>query len=293
MMTALATLGSSDLALNPGSPEYREHVERGAAELARTFAETTSNMRRIWEEFGEHCKNLDEVMTMGTVEEYHHNHFDVRLYYDGSQHYDHPKERAIDEIIRKMNVKVWETLINKLGVKNLMSIKRRAEFEKQLKDGDVPPVTEANIIGLIMGLADRAADFATESARETLKLLTPSSAQYKTNSGFKVGRRVILPYYVQMGWSAGTFRPSHYREAEMIAIDSTFHILDEKGLIKERKSPLLEAISTTTGGKAETAYFRFKCFKNGNLHIEFKRLDLVKKLNGLATGEYVLGQDID
>jgi hypothetical protein len=40
-------------------------------------------------------------------------------------------------------------------------------------------------------------------------------------------------------------------------------------------------------------YPRFRCFKNGNLHREFKRLDLVKKLNGLATSEYVPGTDED
>lgn len=37
-------------------------------------------------------------------------------------------------------------------------------------------------------------------------------------------------------------------------------------------------------GADETAYFRFRCFKNGNLHIEFKRLDLVARLNQVAGG---------
>ena len=38
---------------------------------------------------------------------------------------------------------------------------------------------------------------------------------------------------------------------------------------------------------------RFKCYKNRNLHLEMRRLDLVKELNGLAAGEYVLGNDME
>jgi hypothetical protein len=67
---------------------------------------------------------------------------------------------------------------------------------------------------------------------------------------------------------------------------------DEKGCIKGHRGPLITAIlESGKDGKGETDYFKFRCFKNNNLHIEFKRLDLVKKLNGLATGDYVLGHD--
>jgi hypothetical protein len=59
------------------------------------------------------------------------------------------------------------------------------------------------------------------------------------------------------------------------------------------RSPLVAAIEAAEDGHGETAYFKFKCHKNRNLHLEFKRLDLVKQLNGLATGEYVLGREED
>ncbi|WP_459933881.1 DUF4942 domain-containing protein [Fundidesulfovibrio butyratiphilus] len=34
----------------------------------------------------------------------------------------------------------------------------------------------------------------------------------------------------------------------------------------------------------ETSYFQCKWFKNGNLHIVFKRLDLLEKLNRIGAG---------
>jgi hypothetical protein len=289
--TTLALFSPSDLAPTPGSPEYREHVERGATELARVFREATGSMRRHWAEFAAQCQLLDDVMAPHQEGPYKRNYFDVELYYDGSRHSDRHERSGVDAIIAKMNVKVWSLLVNHLGIKNLMSIKRREEFDKQIEKGDVPEVTEANILNVILGLADRAAEFATEAAKETLALLTPSNGRYKTNSGFKVGKRVVLPSYVERCWDGTSFRVNYYRDANVTAIDGTFHVLDEKGLITDRRSPLYTAIAECRDGRGETPYFLFKCYKNGNLHIEFKRLDLVQKLNGLATGEYVLGEE--
>ncbi len=100
---------------------------------------------------------------------------------------------------------------------------------------------------MLTGLADQAATFATEAAKETLRDLTPHRATYKTNSGFKVGRRVILEWFVEANWNGGGFRPSHTREAHINAIDGTFHILDSKGLIRDRRGLLATAIDQAKG----------------------------------------------
>jgi hypothetical protein len=292
MSTALALKECADLVTDPTSPEFRAHVESGAVTLARLFHETTADMRRLWGEFQTRCDRLDEELTDPEAQ-YTHRHFDVGLYYDGSRRCDYGDKKAIDEIIGKMNVKVWEILINRMGIKSLMSIKRREEFEAQLQNGDVPEVTAEAILGLVLGLADRASEYATEAARETLAMLTPSRSEYKTMSGFKVGKRVILPWTVERTWGGQSFRVSYNSDKKIVSLDGTFHVLDGKGVMREHPSPLARAIKAAPDGKGETDYFRFRCFKNRNLHIEFRRLDLVKKLNGLATGEFVLGQDID
>ena|SRR5439155_23407886 len=51
---------------------------------------------------------------------------------------------------------------------------------------------------------------------------------------------------------------------------------------------LIDAIEAAKDG--ETDYFRFKCFRNRNLHLEFKRLDLVAKLNAVAGGMRLRGE---
>jgi hypothetical protein len=67
-----------------------------------------------------------------------------------------------------------------------------------------------------------------------------------------------------------------------------FTALDGKGMIAKGswQSKLADAINTTpvSVGRGETDYFRFKCYRNRNLHLEFKRPDLVERLNQMAGG---------
>ena len=67
----------------------------------------------------------------------------------------------------------------------------------------------------------------------------------------------------------------HYREQHIRAIDNVFHALDGNGAIKTHRGPLIDAIEAAKDGAEETDYFRFRCFRNRNLHLELKQLDLV------------------
>ena len=69
-----------------------------------------------------------------------------------------------------------------------------------------------------------------------------------------------------------------------------FHALDGNGTIKTHRGPLIDAKEAAKDGTGETDYFRFRCFRNRNLHLEFKRLDLVAKLNAVAGGLRLRGE---
>jgi hypothetical protein len=107
-----------------------------------------------------------------------------------------------------------------------------------------------------------------------------------------VRRKVILPYRVERAWNSKRFRPNYHGQQELTALDGVFHLLDGKGVLRGHRGPLIKAIEASEDGRGETDYFAFRCFKNGNLHLTMKPLDLVKELNGLAAGEYVLGEDM-
>ena len=49
-----------------------------------------------------------------------------------------------------------------------------------------------------------------------------------------------------------------------------------------REWNLANAVQEAPGGVGETEFFKFRCFKNHNFHLEFKRPDLVQKLNEIG-----------
>jgi hypothetical protein len=272
----------------PSLGEILKHYP--VSEMARTFQESTAKIRYHLEAIGRESAAILEAIPPdnGSSYAYQINH---------SYHYGRGHSESADSIIGEMKREAWRVLVNRIGLRQIMSVKRKKEFDEQLEKGELPDITPETIMDCIMGLCQQAQDFAKEASKEVFDFLRPQNGwggQYKTNNHFRVGRRVILTYAVEQGYRAsGSFRPSHHKEQHLIALDGVFYLLDGKGVMREYRGPLCQAIMDCEGGKGETTYFRFKCFKNRNLHIEFKRLDLVQELNMQAVGERVIGKDME
>lgn len=282
--TALALRADSAIeSAAPGSPEF----ERTATHMAREFTEATTEIARLVGALKTQTDRLDTAFRVGTEE--HYSRFGIDLGYDGHRRID------LEDMHKAMERRAWDVLVDALGIKNVMSVAKRKEFDEQLKKGELPPVTEQTITAILLGLAGQADQFAKEAAHEIFGILRPSGhwgGQYATNNAFRVGRRVILSWKVERSYSGG-FRVHYGCEQTLTAIDGVFHLLAGMGVMRENKGPLVAAINATDAtGRGETEFFRFKCYKNRNLHLEFKRLDLVKELNFLAAGERVLGEDV-
>ena len=79
---------------------------------------------------------------------------------------------------------------------------------------------------------------------------------------------------------------NYFRQNHITALDNVFHALDGKSLANTHHGPLTDAIAAVPRGEncGETEYFRFRCYGNGNLHLEFKLADLLARLNAVAGG---------
>jgi hypothetical protein len=262
--------------------EYR------CVELARTYRETVEELGRLMDAIDERCKALSVAFQFGAVEQdAYAPGFGIDFGFDGQN----SRYRRRDDIFGAFKRRAWRVLVNKLGLRQIMSVARRAEFDKPLESGELPEIGEDTITDILCGLAGQAQDFATEAAREVFGILRPQHSEYKTNDAFRVGRKVILRWTVERCWNGTSFRPYHSRESHLTAIDGVFHRLDGKGVLRDHRGPLIRAINDSPSGHGETEYFRFRCYKNMNLHLEFKRLDLVRALNMQAVGEAVIGRD--
>jgi hypothetical protein len=111
-----------------------------------------------------------------------------------------------------------------------------------------------------------------------------SVSEYKRNSFERLNPRIIKTGMIEGGWSSkAPFRVSHWNNGKHItSLDNLFHLLDGAGPVQGHAGPLADAINASPDGTGETVYFRFKCYKNHNIHLDFKRPDLLKKFNELA-----------
>lgn len=200
---------------------------------------------------------------------------------------------AADMVMDQLKVKAWRVLVERMELRRVLSVQSRKKLDDQLQNGtDLPEITEENIVAM---LQDSFANFDTymkESITEVFNLLRPAGSGLKTNSEYELGKRVILRHAVDAGFTRGTFRIKYRYEPEIMAIDNVFSVCDGRGTIKTHHGPLCDGINGCTAGTGETEYFRFKCCLNGNLHIEFKRLDLVARLNATAGGNKLKGRKV-
>lgn len=197
-------------------------------------------------------------------------------------------KEASDYIINKIKRDAWGVLVERIELRRLLSIKGRDKLDEQMRNGeDLPDITEENIIAMLQSTVANVDNFMEEAVKEIFDYLRPPASKYKANTEYELGKRVILSYMVEKSYVKGKFSVSHWHDKYLTALDNVFSVIDGKGTIKTYNGPLYDAIKNCEEGTGETDYFRFKCYMNGNLHIEFKRDDLVARLNAIAGGNRI------
>ena len=191
---------------------------------------------------------------------------------------------ASDQINKVIKKDAWRLIIEKMELRRLLSIARRDELDKQIREGELPELTNENVLALFQDSAANVSTYVEESIKEVFEWLRPCNGRFKTNSEYDLGKRVVLSYMVERGYNRGKYRVNYRREKYLTALDSVFLAMDGKGSIKGYGGDLFQAIADSEDGLGSTQYFKFKAYQNGNLHLEFLRHDLVAKLNAVAGG---------
>lgn len=191
---------------------------------------------------------------------------------------------ASDAINAKIKKDAWGVIVERMELRRLLSIKRRTELDNQIEKGELPELTDESVMALFETSAAKVNVYLEEAVTEVFDYLRPPQSKYKTNTEFELGKRVILAWQVEKGWSGGAFRVNCHRAKYLTALDNVFSMIDGNGPVKSYHGSLHNAITSSKDGTGKTDYFRFRCCLNGNLHLEFLRLDLVVKLNAVAGG---------
>ena len=203
--------------------------------------------------------------------------------------YQKPDEyfKSIQKTIKRG---VWKAILDHLQINKVASQKRKDELYQHLEKDELPEVTLAAIFDIVESFRQNAGEMAKESYIAAYKALRPWQNTY--NKGYKtnlksndlgIGSKVVLAGRVEHS-AYGNFRINHYRRDDLIEVDRVFHLLDGAPFQANGSynSPLVDGIETGENGTGQTEYFSWKCFGNGNLHLTFRRPDLVRQLNQIC-----------
>jgi hypothetical protein len=221
--------------------------------------------------------------------------FDLDAYSHRSRSLDYTKP---EQTMHELKHAAWKVLVDKMGIRSAMSIQRAKELDEQLAGRTdrfghdvepLPEITEANILAMMESTLGNLGAMLEEAVLEVFDWLMPRNwrLEYKTNqkSQWELKEKLILTCCIQRSHSRNTpYQVNYYRQQNITALDNVFAMMDGKGIVKTHYGPLTDAICASADGTGETEYFAFKCFGNGNLHLKFKRPDLVAKLNAVAGG---------
>lgn len=226
--------------------------------------------------------------------------FTIQCYKHTHLEFDRP-EIALSRLHRQ----AWAVIAERLELRTVMSLKQIAELDGQIEHGkDLPPIRYADLLATVESLLNRRGEFLREKVHECYRWLRPEHwnadrsgkqyyhAPYVTNAkSFTagVGRKVIISYGCERGYSqTASYTIAYSKRDQLRALDQVFHLLDGKEQPRTFNGELIDAVALQTkngGSEAETDYFRVKCFRNQNIHLEFKRGDLLDKFNLIAAGK--------
>jgi hypothetical protein len=259
-----------------------------AANMAQAYQSAIAKVAQAKLLIEEACDQLNDAFQVKDKSTYSAELFGARVT-SGASSYDGNDEN----VAAFWKLQAWRTLVHRLGITKTMSTKRRNEFEAAVARGcsdlkarseALPDITPDSIYSVLMGYCSSAEEFLSEAITEEYDFWKchTMTAKLKTqrNNVAKLDRKVIRGFMVER-WSSG-WHVNHRTESHLIAIDNIFHLLDGRGCVNAgTRGPLVDAI-LASDGKGETDYFRFKCFQNRNLHLEFKRLDLLERFNQIC-----------
>jgi len=193
----------------------------------------------------------------------------------------------------------WRKFIDDLHLREVLSIEARTKLDKQLdehtrgygREQPLPPFTEENVFGFFEQTCANIPNLINEALQEVFKWLTPSQqwTGCKTSNEFKVGKKVVLCNVARPCYSGG-LQVNYDRRPQVDALGNALSMLDGKGVRKntcdkEQDRKLVGSYTDAwdhdwrQGRRYEDDYLIAKPFSNGNVHVTFKRLDLIEKIN--------------
>jgi hypothetical protein len=192
----------------------------------------------------------------------------------------------------------WKKIINMVGIDKLMTSHVRANFSKFTEGQSNMSITKDNIRDLVMMLVQNSGTILDQAVVDVFDLFTKYHKEnrchvegWKTNESWKVNKKVILPYYVEVGYR-GYFSTNHRHYEDYRDIEKAMCYLTGKDYKAINSiEDCIKNFEVGSSKKADSEFFEFRCYKKGTVHIFFKEESLWARFNQKACeGKQWLGK---
>ncbi|WP_461238133.1 DUF4942 domain-containing protein [Klebsiella michiganensis] len=195
-------------------------------------------------------------------------------------------DKAIPAITRNIDRSIWRDLMLKSGMIALMDAQARDQWHKELEEGDLPAISEVNILTTFEQLHLNKMDVFERGIINVFKGL---SWDYKTNSPCSFGKKIIVNNLVthnRWGFSLNW----GWRRDQLADLERMLFLLDGKPIPDNRgdvTTRLMEHIRDNPSQDVyEDYFFSIRYFQKGTAHITFKRYDLTERMNDIVAKHY-------
>ena len=198
-----------------------------------------------------------------------------------------PRAHYLEHVRQGLDRRIWSHLVDFMGLERVMDRTEREAFRAALAENPPPATAEncASTFARLIGDAD------VIFRRGIALAFSGLDRRFRSHDGFKIGARIVLSWGMDSSgyWCRG-------RDETLRDVERTFYTLDGKEQ-PERSGGIIGALALAKNrapGRgfgpaaymAEDDYFRVRVFMNGNVHVWFKRDDLVRKVNELLAEYY-------
>ena len=189
---------------------------------------------------------------------------------------------TLEEAIADMDRSFWRRAFEHTGLMQILD----AQSRKRLDDGiqrDPPAFTLHNVQATFLDLSQRADSMFADGVANVFKSLRHD--KYKSNDSFAIAERVVMTWMIEPKWSRGLAIRHGMSEDQINDIDRVIKRLDGKDYNARELSCAMNN-AFCAGAAYEDDYYQARAFKNGNLHLRFKRGDLLEKVNQIIANRY-------
>ena len=186
--------------------------------------------------------------------------------------------------VQEIDERLWRYAFDKTGFLQLMDYEAKRKFMEDVAK-QAPPFTLDNIRCTFLTLHQEADAMFVRGMVNVFRQLSKEH-RTNTNNPFKVNERAVLPYMVSVCWRRGL--EVNYRSSEKLNdLDRVFKVLAGETHQPRALEHSINAVFQNSN-RYEDSFYEIKGFKNGNMHLLFKRADLLDKANRLI-GDYYDG----